>query len=191
MPADYSTPMSKFQLEFFLPLHPRVLKNSKRLVRLGKTGRTIALPSKAVKAFMDAATKLLNGKGPPSPCEGLVRVQMVFFGPWTESDGPDLSNLYQAVEDVLQIPSVGVLRDDFQVASHDGSRRVSLCPHCPRRKPITRGARKGQYQESCGKKASCPYMGIRILVTEFDSSETHQLARDRIALHDGSADVIL
>jgi Holliday junction resolvase RusA-like endonuclease len=43
-----------------------------------------------------------------------------YFG--NRKNEPDLSNLYQGIEDVLQ--KAGVIQNDKQIVSHDGSRKI-------------------------------------------------------------------
>lgn len=82
-------------------------------------------------------------------------MRCTFFGAWAEDSGnlPDLSNLYQMPEDLLQY--AGVIEDDRLIAGHDGSRRVCLCSGpCPKR-----GKKK-----SCGAKKKCPFARVEIVL---------------------------
>ena len=176
-----------FKYVFFLRMHPRVLKNSKRLFVIRCRGGKIRpgmTASDAATAFMEEAKASIAAvQGPPSPITVEVNARMVFYGAWgAEGAIPDLSNLYQGPEDALQ--AAGVLADDSLVASHDGSRRVRLCPTCPLRKRVARGPRKGQWLDSCGAKKKCPYAGVRIELTPVDqAAETAALANGRF--HEG------
>lgn len=169
-----------FKYSYFLPLHPRVLKNSRILATVG--GRARSFPSKVAKAFMKEGARAISAvQGPPEAIGVPVRLRMVFHGPWGGEDKlPDLSNLYQAVEDLLE--ECGVLANDTLVASHDGSRRVALCPHCPDRPVLRAGPNKGRRKESCGRKKTCPHMGVLVEITPFeDAGESAALAAARFS----------
>jgi len=174
-----------FQFHCFLPLYPRILKNSKKLVSIPIKGtdkrRMIPISSDLAREFMSAARKAIEaipGK-PTQPYQGSVTVRMFFYGPWELNEAmPDLSNLYQAIEDVLQ--DTGILVNDRQIMSHDGSRRVPLCSFCQERELITRGERKGQRKDSCGHKRSCQWVGIDVLVTAREDDTLSALATERM-----------
>lgn len=178
-----------FKYVYFLPLHPRVLKNSRMIVTVKskktRSGfRGMSLPSKAASSFMEKGAEHIRAvKGPSSPLDCPVSLRMVFHGPWGTGDKlPDLSNLYQAVEDLLE--ECGVLANDSLVSSHDGSRRVPLCDHCPDRPVIKAGPRKGMRKESCGAKSRCPHVGVLAEITPFEGlaeEESLALARFRKA----------
>ena len=112
------------------------------------------------------------------PITRMVNVCFLMFGTWA-NDGamPDQSNLYQASEDALQ--AAGVLADDRLIDSHTGSRRVPMCPFCPELPVITRGKRKGEKKDTCGKKKKCPYMGFDIIITPASRADIEPLARGR------------
>jgi len=179
-------PSLDFKHEYFIPLHPRVLKNSRRIVPIGGKGpdakaRHVSIPSKAANRFMVAAAGLFRGMElPSSPIDEPVSLRMVFYGPWAADNVlPDLSNLYQALEDVMQ--RVGIIRDDTLVDNHDESRRVRLCVFCPHRVPFKSGPRKGRLKADCGAKGKCPYVGVHIRLTPASPEPARLLALERFA----------
>lgn len=180
-------------LSYFIPLHPRVLKNSRMLVtRPTANGghRAMSLPSKAAREFMAAAGKCIRAIGVPSaPISAPVSLRLVFYGPWGPDDRiPDLSNLYQAVEDLLE--EQGVLENDTQVSSHAGSCRVRLCGHCPDRQVFKVGERKGDFKPDCGHKKQCPHLGILAEIRPYhDNGVEAELAAGRFAQRRGSLQI--
>lgn len=178
--------MPDFKYEYFIPLHPRVLKNSKQIVPIGGKGpgarvRHVPIPSKAANRFMVAAAKLFYAMRLPSrPIDVPMNLRMVFYGPWDATNVlPDMSNLYQALEDVMQ--RVRIIEDDTLVDNHDGSRRVRLCAFCPHRVLFKSGPRKGMLKPDCGAKGKCPYVGVGIRLTPADPEPARLLARERFA----------
>lgn len=121
--------LSDFELRLVIRGRPFVLKNSKQLITVG--GKPRLIPSKQARAYLADATKQLEDqwllfKG-PIPGDVLVNAAIVTYRATRHRN--DASNLYQAPEDALQ--AAGVLEDDFQIASHDGSRRL-YDKHTPR-----------------------------------------------------------
>jgi len=156
-----------------LDLEPAVLKNSKSVapIRSKTTGKMAFIPfmSKKARRFMTAAKKQLEAQEMPSePISCPVVMKCLLFGPW-EPDSesvPDLSNLYQAVEDILE--DTGVLKNDRLICGHDGSRRIPLCGGCPLKPIIRAGKRKGQPKDSCGRKKTCPRTCILVWLIPFE-----------------------
>jgi Holliday junction resolvase RusA-like endonuclease len=116
--------LSGFVLRLVVYGEPFVMKNSKQIVALPKR-RPILVPSKAAKRFLRSATEQLRTQWgavftAPLPASVLVQARIVsYLGTRRRTD---LSNCYGAVEDAMQ--AGGVLEDDWQIASHDGSRRL-------------------------------------------------------------------
>lgn len=106
--------MSPFS--FTIPLAPVTKKNSQRVVPCGKYHRI--LPSKAYERYEREAGWFLPRKGDrlDKPCE----VICLFYMPTRRR--VDLTNLLEAIDDVLV--HYGVLADDNCriIVSHDGSR---------------------------------------------------------------------
>lgn len=106
------------QFRFVIPLVPRTKKNSQRImVRPG--GRRFVAPSEAYKAYeRDAAWFIPKGVCINEP----VNIKAIFRTPTRRR--VDLTNLLEALDDVLV--KAGFLADDNSliVAGHDGSRVV-------------------------------------------------------------------
>lgn len=102
---------------FTIPLPPVTKKNSQRIVT-GKTGKPFLIPSKQYTEYERAA--LWHIQRPDKPIDYAVTVKCLFYMPTLRK--VDLTNLLEAVDDVLV--KAGVLADDNNtiIASHDGSR---------------------------------------------------------------------
>ena len=105
------------RVELTIGLPPRTKKNSQRVLKCGS--RTIVAPSKAYKEyeedcfiFINRARNLMINKP--------VNIKCLFFMPTRRKC--DLTNLLEAVDDMLV--HYGVIADDNYtiVQSHDGSR---------------------------------------------------------------------
>lgn len=106
------------QFRFVIPLVPRTKKNSQRIM-VGPGGRRIVAPSEAYKAYeRDAAWFIPKGVCIDEP----VNIKAIFRMPTRRR--VDLTNLLEALDDVLV--KAGFLTDDNStiVAGHDGSRVV-------------------------------------------------------------------
>ena len=103
-------------IEFTIPLPPITKKNSQRIVRCGKSFRV--LPSEPYQRYEEAALKLLPRQRPL--IEWPVEVKALFYMPTRRR--VDLTNLLEALDDVLV--KARILDDDNCriIASHDGSR---------------------------------------------------------------------
>lgn len=151
--------------------HPVVLKNGKQICMNRKTGRTFIKSNDRVVSWMEKAKFCLSQVAKNTGTEQIkckVHVRMMFFGAWKSDGGttPDLSNLYQSVEDSLQ--ASGVIADDRLIESHDGSRRIYMCDNCPDRLTYKRGDRAGTFKKDCGAVKKCPHERIEIDVFEFE-----------------------
>jgi len=136
--------------------HPVILKNNKRLHLNRRTGKMFITSSESVKDYeKHAVLQLRVQHRGRSALTGPLNLCMTFFGAWSTTGRlPDMSNLYQAPEDLLQ--KAGVIEDDRQVVSHNGSQRVALCDgDCPKRKSKRR----------CGMTRRCPYERVLIEIT--------------------------
>ena len=109
-----------------IPGKPPVKKNRQQIAKRRDTGRSFILPNEDYLAWVNGAiwhiTAAWRRCGHSAPIGGEfehVQLQMRFFLPG--SSQPDLSNLYEAVQDALQ--SAGVLTNDYWVVGHDGSDR--------------------------------------------------------------------
>jgi len=101
-------------MTFVIPLPPVTKKNSQRIVT--NHGKAFVLPSKAFTEYERNAAIFV----PKCQLDGKFEVTAVFYMPTHRR--VDLTNLLEALDDVLV--STGLLRDDCAdvIASHDGSR---------------------------------------------------------------------
>lgn len=170
---------------------PRILKNRKQFVSgIRKDGSrySASIPNKPAKKAIDEMQAALLPHVPPRPVTGHLRAVFIFIGPWQAGDEPDLSNLYQLPEDVLQ--RVGIIEDDQQIWSHDGSRRFGLCHMCPHRDRYVIKSKRGQFKPNnrCTqwRKESglaCAFARTSItLLREDPSQDIRRLAPDIMGL---------
>jgi Holliday junction resolvase RusA-like endonuclease len=143
---------------------PVILKNGKMICFNKKTGSRFIKSNERVERYNEAAMFQLKSqwKNQP-PITVPVGIKMIFFGHWHRASEtiPDLSNLYEAPQDLLQ--KAGVLLNDRQIEHHDGSRRVCLCDlDCPDKEVIKTGAKKGQKKDSCGAMKECRFSRVEI-----------------------------
>lgn len=106
------------QFRFVIPLVPRTKKNSQRILT-GKGGRRYVAPSEIYKQYeKEAAWFIPKGVCINEP----VNIKAIFRMPTRRR--VDLTNLLEALDDVLV--KTGLLADDNSeiVAGHDGSRVV-------------------------------------------------------------------
>ena len=104
---------------------PTSKKNSMQLVRI--RGRYRLLPSKEYREWMKAAKKqvfVATAGISGLPITNPVHLKALAYRHTKRKI--DLSNIYAAVEDMLQ--EYGVLADDALVESHDGSRKILGVP---------------------------------------------------------------
>ena len=104
-------------LSFDLPIEPRTKKNSVRLIHVGE--RTLPIASKAYQEFENDCLKIIPGAFRKMIAEP-VNIRAIFY--MRTKRRIDLTNLLEAVDDMLT--KAGVLADDSRdiVAGHDGSR---------------------------------------------------------------------
>ena len=106
-------------LHFIINVIPRSKKNSSQICRL-KNGRTLLLPSKKYKEFEDNCLKNISPELKELKINKPIHIKAHFY---CESRRRiDLTNLLEALDDMLQ--TAGVIKDDCRdiIASHDGSR---------------------------------------------------------------------
>ena len=101
-------------MKFTIPIEPRTKKNSQQIIVTN--GRPMIIPSKAYKEFEEAALWSIEKIGIDYP----VNVKAHFY--MKTKRRVDLTNLLEALDDVLV--KGGMLVDDNCkiIASHDGSR---------------------------------------------------------------------
>ena len=104
-------------MKFIIPLCPVTKKNSQRIFVNRKTQRPFISPSEKFREYEKAASRYLTGY---KVYEFPVNVKLLFYMP--NKRKCDLTNLIEAIDDVLV--KTGVLPDDNYniIASHDGSR---------------------------------------------------------------------
>ena len=97
--------------------NPKTKKNSSQIIMNQRTGRPMVIPSKAYKQYEKDCGMQLNGKG--LKINYPVNIKAVYYR--KDRRKVDLSNLHEALQDILV--KYGVLEDDNYtiVASHDGS----------------------------------------------------------------------
>lgn len=100
-----------------------IKKNSKQLS--SRNGRIFVRSSENYKIWERTATlHLLQSKIKTQyslPITDPINLSCKFHFPNHQSE-PDLSNLYQGIEDILQ--DIGIIENDKLVYSHDGSRKI-------------------------------------------------------------------
>lgn len=113
-------------MSLVIPIEPRTKKNSQQIIQVH--GRPIIVPSKQYKAYEKACMDYIL----PEMREGIdtpVNVECHFY--MGTKRKCDLTNLLEAIDDILV--RAGVLADDNYtiIAGHDGS-RVGYDKECPR-----------------------------------------------------------
>lgn len=104
-------------IKFTIPLPPISKKNSQRIFINQSTGKPFIMPSEQYKQYeSEAAWFIPRGKHINEP----VNVKCLFYMPTRRK--VDLTNLLEAIDDVMV--KAGLLADDNSeiVESHDGSR---------------------------------------------------------------------
>lgn len=104
-------------IKFTIPLAPISKKNSQRIMTNRATGKPFIMPSEQYKRYeREAALFIPRGKHIAEP----VNVQCLFYMPTRRK--VDLTNLLEAIDDIMV--KTGLLADDnfTVIESHDGSR---------------------------------------------------------------------
>lgn len=104
-------------IKFTIPLAPISKKNSQQILVNKKTGRPFIMPSKKFKEYEQAALWFIPKN---IYINAPVNIQCLFYMPTKRKC--DLTNLLEAVDDVMV--KAGLLSDDNYtiIQSHDGSR---------------------------------------------------------------------
>ena len=107
------------EIKYTIKLAPVSKKNSQQILNNPKTGRPFIMPSKKYKEYERDAVWFLKPM-PPRPIECRVNIQCLFYLPTRRRT--DLTNLLEAVDDLLV--HAGIIADDHYgiVEAHDGSR---------------------------------------------------------------------
>lgn len=104
-------------IHFTIPLTPISKKNSQQILVNRATGRPFIMPSRLYKEYESAAERFLPKV---STIDTEVNVKCIFFMPTHRRC--DLTNLLEAVDDVM-VKGGLLADDDFTViGGHDGSR---------------------------------------------------------------------
>lgn len=107
------------EIRYTINLPPITKKNSQQILSHPKTGRPFIMPSKKYREYETHAAWFLKPR-PPRPIECRLEVKCLFYMPTRRK--VDLTNLLEAVDDVLV--KTGIIKDDHSgiIISHDGSR---------------------------------------------------------------------
>lgn len=106
-------------IKYTIELPPITKKNSQQILINRKTGRPFIMPSKKYKEYEKDALYYLP-KRAGMPLEGPVNVKVLFY--MTTRRKTDLTNLLEAVDDIMVKAGI-VVDDNYKViAAHDGSR---------------------------------------------------------------------
>ena len=103
---------------FYIPLAPISKKNSQQIMVNRQTGKPFVMPSKHFKDYEAAALWYIPKA--QKPIDFPVNIQCLFYMPTRRKC--DLTNLLEAVDDIMV--KAGLLADDNYtiIQSHDGSR---------------------------------------------------------------------
>lgn len=131
-PGGYWKSTSDFSVHVIIEGPPAVLKNRQQIVKRGK--RSIVIPSKSAKDWTDSAVKQASFQWPfnePIPIDIPLAVRIITYAPTRHLR--DLDNSLSGPLDMLQPakrgplgkvkkPGAGIISNDSQVKSLDGSR---------------------------------------------------------------------
>lgn len=111
--------MRKVEVTMTIGLVPVTKKNSQQILKNAGTGRPFIAPSRAYREYAEAAAWCLRTYRMETIRQP-VEVKALFYMPTRRK--VDLTNLLEALDDVLV--EAGVLEDDHSgiIVSHDGSR---------------------------------------------------------------------
>jgi len=107
------------RFEFVVPLPPVTKKNSQQIIKIG--GRPMIIPSKQYKQYEKDCYPFFKGLNDEDfPIDYAVNIECRFYMPTRRRT--DLTNLLEAIDDIMV--RCGVLEDDNYhiIESHDGSR---------------------------------------------------------------------
>ena len=107
------------EIKYVISLPPVTKKNSQQILMNPKTKKPFILPSAKYKQYEREAVWFLKPM-PPRPIECRVNIKCLFYLPTRRRT--DLTNLLEAVDDLLV--HAGIIADDHYgiVEAHDGSR---------------------------------------------------------------------
>ena len=101
-----------------IPLNPKTKKNNQKIIKNRKTGTLMVVQSDAYKQYEQQAGWFL--RKPSEPISQPVNIKCIFYR--DSARRCDLTNLLEAIDDILI--KYGVIADDnfTIIQSHDGSR---------------------------------------------------------------------
>ena len=107
-------------IKITIPMPPVTKKNSMRIMRNKKTRKPFIMSSEQYQDYEAEAIWHCKRAGVQRPIDEPVEVKCLFYMPTRRR--VDLTNLLEAIDDVLV--KAGVLKDDHSgiIVSHDGSR---------------------------------------------------------------------
>ena len=107
------------EVRYTIKLPPITKKNSQQIMTNRATGRPFIMPSKKYKQYEASAVRYLLPR-PPRPIACSLNIKCLFYLPTRRRT--DLTNLLEAVDDLLV--HAGIIADDHYgiVTGHDGSR---------------------------------------------------------------------
>lgn len=107
------------EIRYTVKLPPITKKNSQQILTNPKTGRPFIMPSAKFKQYEREAAWFLKPR-PPRPIDCELTVKCLFYMPTRRR--VDLTNLLEAIDDILV--GAEIIADDHSgiVVSHDGSR---------------------------------------------------------------------
>lgn len=107
------------EIKYVIKLPPITKKNSQQIMTNKATGRPFIMPSQKYRQYEKEAAWFLRPL-PPRPIECELNIQCLFYLPTRRRT--DLTNLLEAVDDLLV--HAGIIADDHYgiVTGHDGSR---------------------------------------------------------------------
>ena len=102
-----------------IKLNPKTKKNNQKIIKNRRTGSLMIVQNEAYKQYEIEAGWFLT-KRPTEPISQPVNVKCLFYR--SSNQRCDLTNLLEAIDDILV--KYGIIKDDaFTIlASHDGSR---------------------------------------------------------------------
>ncbi len=160
----------KLLFQYTLPIPPVVKKNSKTGGRNPRTGKHFPGVNKKYQKYTPGAILLLRRQwAGKSPLDCQIHTKFTFYYSGPE---PDLSNLYEAIQDWLQVKNgAGIIADDRAIHSHDGSRKHHVCKGCAYYAPKTKKRLNSTRRlQRCPGFKNCegarPRIGIQIFAFE-------------------------
>lgn len=109
---------TEFMMKFIVELPPISKKNSQQIVLNPKTKKPFIMPSKKYKEYEKAAMWFIPRR--KTPIDFPVNVKCLFYMPTRRRC--DLTNMLEAIDDVMVAAEVVIDDNSTIIAGHDGSR---------------------------------------------------------------------